>query len=315
MRCFRPSPRRMPRPWRPATMLGDTGDFTNTIYTGFPVARRRQDSVTPFLESDPVLGDVDEHFAGDYLDEATILKAGPRPGLQHRRHRQGRPDLDLRSHRPHRHADHHRRRRDRQPEGHSAVGRDDRAPQGGKPAARAAAARRKRGNYARHHRRQRRAAGLFRRRRHAQRCCRMFKERDRPFVLVFWSRDPDGTQHNQGDSLNSSCPASTARPRSPRSATPTTIWRASAPRSASSGSLETTDIIVSRRPRLLHDLARRARPARGADASSPTCRPASLPPGFVALDLAGALELPLFDPDDKNAADRARASAANSATA
>jgi predicted AlkP superfamily pyrophosphatase or phosphodiesterase len=29
-----------------------------------------------------------------------------------------------------------------------------------------------------------------------------FKERAKPFVLVFWSRDPDGTQHNQGDSLS-----------------------------------------------------------------------------------------------------------------
>ena len=29
----------------------------------------------------------------------------------------------------------------------------------------------------------------------------MFKERGKPFVMVFWSRDPDGTQHNQGDSL------------------------------------------------------------------------------------------------------------------
>ena len=34
----------------------------------------------------------------------------------------------------------------------------------------------------------------------------MFKERDKPFVLVFWSRDPDGTQHNQGDSLNALVP-------------------------------------------------------------------------------------------------------------
>ncbi len=34
----------------------------------------------------------------------------------------------------------------------------------------------------------------------------LFKERDRPFVLVFWSRDPDGTQHNQGDSLNALVP-------------------------------------------------------------------------------------------------------------
>ena len=29
-----------------------------------------------------------------------------------------------------------------------------------------------------------------------------FKAARRPFVIVFWSRDPDGTQHAQGDSLN-----------------------------------------------------------------------------------------------------------------
>ena len=54
-------------------MLGDTGDFSNTIYTGFEVPGAGN-SVTPFLESDPVLADVDEHFSGNYLDEATILK-------------------------------------------------------------------------------------------------------------------------------------------------------------------------------------------------------------------------------------------------
>ena len=27
----------------------------------------------------------------------------------------------------------------------------------------------------------------------------LFKERPKPFALVFWSRDPDGTQHNQGE--------------------------------------------------------------------------------------------------------------------
>src|SRR6202046_1238163 len=54
-------------------LLGDTGDFSNTIYSGFEVGNARG-SVTPFLESDPVLADVDDHFAGNYLDEATILK-------------------------------------------------------------------------------------------------------------------------------------------------------------------------------------------------------------------------------------------------
>src|SRR5215468_2509895 len=54
-------------------MLGDTGDFSNTIYTGFEVASAGNSS-TPFLENDAVLGEVDAHFSGDYLDEATILK-------------------------------------------------------------------------------------------------------------------------------------------------------------------------------------------------------------------------------------------------
>src|ERR1700719_600060 len=53
--------------------LGDTGTFSNTIYTGYPVAHAN-DTVVPFLEVDPVLLDVDEHFGGDYLNEETILK-------------------------------------------------------------------------------------------------------------------------------------------------------------------------------------------------------------------------------------------------
>ncbi len=53
--------------------LGDTGDFSNTIFTGYPVGPA-DGTVTPFLESDPVLRDADEHFGGDYLNEETILK-------------------------------------------------------------------------------------------------------------------------------------------------------------------------------------------------------------------------------------------------
>jgi type I phosphodiesterase/nucleotide pyrophosphatase len=60
--------------------IGDTGDFSNTIYSGFPVPKAGN-SLTPFLESDPVLGDVDEHFAGNFLDEATLLKAARDAGI------------------------------------------------------------------------------------------------------------------------------------------------------------------------------------------------------------------------------------------
>src|ERR1700728_3067185 len=61
-------------------MLGDTGDFSNNIYAGFQVPGAG-DSLTPFLESDPVLGDVDEHFSGDYLNEETILRAAREAGF------------------------------------------------------------------------------------------------------------------------------------------------------------------------------------------------------------------------------------------
>jgi predicted AlkP superfamily pyrophosphatase or phosphodiesterase len=53
--------------------FGDTGDFRNTIYTGYPVGPAAG-TVTPFLENDAVLFDVDEHFEGNYLNEETILK-------------------------------------------------------------------------------------------------------------------------------------------------------------------------------------------------------------------------------------------------
>jgi hypothetical protein len=33
------------------------------------------------------------------------------------------------------------------------------------------------------------------------RCFRSSMNARKPFALVFWSRDPDGTQHNQGDNL------------------------------------------------------------------------------------------------------------------
>ena len=52
--------------------LGDSGDFSNDIYSGFPVAAAGG-SMTPFLESDPVLREVNGHFAAGYLNETSII--------------------------------------------------------------------------------------------------------------------------------------------------------------------------------------------------------------------------------------------------
>src|SRR5260370_39402292 len=60
--------------------LGDTGTFSNTIFAGFTSAPAG-DTVVPFLENDAVLGDIDEHFSGNYLNEDTILKMARAKGF------------------------------------------------------------------------------------------------------------------------------------------------------------------------------------------------------------------------------------------
>src|SRR6185312_17251723 len=61
--------------------FGDTGDFSNTIYTGFPVlANHNNGNVTPFIENDQVLAELDDHLGENYLNEETILKLARRKG-------------------------------------------------------------------------------------------------------------------------------------------------------------------------------------------------------------------------------------------
>src|ERR1035438_8643330 len=50
--------------------LGDTGVFSNPVFAGYPVAAA-DGSVTPFIENDAVLGELDDHFGGNMLNETT----------------------------------------------------------------------------------------------------------------------------------------------------------------------------------------------------------------------------------------------------
>src|SRR5476651_1604929 len=60
--------------------LGDTGTFSNTIYTAFAV-QTAAGSVTPFIENDPILGEIDAHFSGNFVDEDSILFIAHHQGL------------------------------------------------------------------------------------------------------------------------------------------------------------------------------------------------------------------------------------------
>lgn len=121
-----------------------------------------------------------------------------------------------------------------------------------------------------------------------------FKAEAKPFVLVFWSRDPDGTQHNEGDSLNSLEPGING---------PTTM---AAIRNASNdlqvlrdavkalGLEGDTDIVVTA-DHGFSVMSRQSKTSGAARLSYRDVTPGFLPPGFLAIDLARALKLPLRD--------------------
>jgi arylsulfatase A-like enzyme len=60
--------------------LGDTGDFSNYIWTGYPTFETGNFNLptgtpTPFVENDRVLGDLAGHYNGNYLHEMTLISA------------------------------------------------------------------------------------------------------------------------------------------------------------------------------------------------------------------------------------------------
>src|SRR5689334_912733 len=280
-------------------MLGDTGTFSNTIYTGFEVPGAGS-SLTPFLESDVVLGDVDEHFAGNYLNEATILKLARDKGYSTASIGKIGPALVFDP---------------TERSGEQTILVDDATgtPKGISLSAEvserlksvslplAAPTRGVNGSPGNVAKPGTLSANVVQQDYFASVATRvvlpMFKERDKPFVLVFWPRDPDGTQHNEGDSLNMLTPGING---------PTSL---AAIRNADDdlarirsalnelGLLDSTDIIATS-DHGFSTISKETQTSSTAKTKFADTLPGHLPLGFVALDLAHALNLPLIDPDN-----------------
>ncbi len=279
--------------------LGDTGDFSNTIYAGFPVPGANSTS-TPFLENDVVLGDVDEHFAGNYLDEATILKLARDKGYSTASIGKVGPVLIFDP---------------TERTGEQTIIVDDATgtPKGiplsadlsqrlqaaslpvaapGRGANGAAGNMTTPGTTVANVVQQDYFAAVA-----TKAVLPLFKERNKPFVLVFWSRDPDGSQHNQGDSLNALVPGING---------PTSL---AAIHNADDnlarlrqalgdlGLLDTTDIIATA-DHGFSTIAKESQTSSTVKQKFADAPEGRLPLGFVALDLAHALNMPLIDPDD-----------------
>ena len=58
---------------------GDTGNFANTIFTGFPVASANG-RIAPMIENNAILGAINGYFRNNYLNEESILAAARKAG-------------------------------------------------------------------------------------------------------------------------------------------------------------------------------------------------------------------------------------------
>jgi arylsulfatase A-like enzyme len=141
------------------------------------------------------------------------------------------------------------------------------------------------------------------------------KQADAPFAMVYWSRDPDATQHNQGDSLGTLFPGINGETslRAVRNAdhdlARLLAWLDAHPEVAAR-----TDLVVTSdhgfatisRSEIDRTGRRTARESARHDYLGPhggiDTLKTNLPFGFLALDLAYDLQLGLFDPD-QHAAD------------
>jgi len=281
--------------------LGDTGDFSNTIYSGFPVPGAGG-SLTPFLESDPVLGDVDEHFAGDYLDEVTLLKAARDAGISTATIGKLGPALIF---------DHTDRTGAPTIVVDDSTGSPSGIPlsqevQGAMTAAGIPLAAPSRGDNGKAGTATTPGTNVANT---AQQdyfvdvatkvVLPLFKARNHPFILVFWSRDPDGTQHNQGDSLNQLTPGINGPTSLSSIKNADENLRRIRQALADLGLADTTDIFVTA-DHGFSTISKESTTSPAAHASYADVPAGFLPPGFVAIDIATALGMPLYDPDAKS---------------
>jgi hypothetical protein len=285
--------------------LGDTGDFSNTIYTGYPVGPAGG-TVTPFLEINPVILDADEHFGGDYLNAETVLKMARAKGFSTAAIGKVGPTLIF---------DHTDKiGADGQ---HSIVIDDATGGKNGVPLSEemkealakaslplATPPRGENGKAGDAKTPGTIVPNTIQQAYFADVATKvvlpLFKARNKPFLLVFWSRDPDGSQHNNGDSLNAVTPGING-PTSLAGIKNADSNLAQLRRALDDLGLAASTNVIIASDHGFSTISKQSKTSPSTKISYDDTPKDFLPLGFVAIDLARALDLPLFDPNDKNA--------------
>ena len=303
--------------------LGDTGDFSNTIYSGYPIFNtgnfgRTPGTNTPFIENNPILADLDDHYNGNYLTEETLLQVARAHGYNTASIGKVGPVAiqDVTQLNPVGQAfpapatifiDDATGTTSGVPLPASAVTALTNAglplvtplrvqPSGNNTTP---------GTLVPNATQQQYFADAT-----TKAVLPAFKASGNPFVLVYWSRDPDGTQHTQGDSLNTLIPgingptSKAGVHNADNNLKQILDYINSNPDLAAN-----TDIFITAD----HGFATISKHDVALDGTATSSYAAGfiykdttgrqevntgfLPVGFVAIDLSHALNLPLFDPD------------------
>jgi arylsulfatase A-like enzyme len=281
--------------------LGDTGDFGNNLYTGRANAPETANGVTPSLEDDADLAFVNRQFGGNYLNEDSLLATARAQGFQTASIGKKGPvsvhDMTAR-------------------DGKSGIIIDDssgspppdtlpyapgiaaaikaaglpaippsRGPNGSaggydKPGAKTA-------NVEQQDWFTTVAADVILPR---------FKKDGRPFVMVFWSRDPDGSQHNQGDSLNRLQPGINGPTAMAGIRNASDDLQRLRDALKAQGLDKTTDIVATA-DHGFATISKQSRTSASAKLHYRDVVPGLLPPGFLAADLALWLKVPVWRPN------------------
>ncbi|MES1157286.1 MAG: alkaline phosphatase family protein [Alphaproteobacteria bacterium] len=123
-----------------------------------------------------------------------------------------------------------------------------------------------------------------------------FKAQNKNFVMLFWSPDPDNTQHNQTDSPNALTPGINGPTSHAAVANASGDLQRIRDALAANGLADTTDIIVIAD----HGFATIARESHTSYSATLHYRDwpqGQLPSGFLAIDIAHALNMPIYQPN------------------
>jgi len=281
---------------------GDMGNFANTVYTGFPVSSANG-SVTPMIENDAILGEVNARFGGNYLNEETLLAAARKVGFLTAAIGKVGPAAvyDI-----------------TEPSGEQTIIIDDLTGRpGGLPLSKDTLdilqkvslpnSAPTRGDNARTGDAKTPGTSVANIEQQGyfakvttKALLPMFKAAGKPFVLVYWSRDPDGTQHNQGDSLGQLVPGINGPTSQAAVKNADDNLAAILDALKALGLDGTTDVFVAS-DHGFSTISKDSQTSAAAKIAYKDVPAGQLPPGFVAIDIAKALKLPLFDPDAKSA--------------